>query len=87
MTGARAGAYTVVGEINERADLRSDDGVYRFYWGSPAPALETRRRLLGEDSGAIPVYGDNAVSSSSILNSKTQHSKSTCLRISYNIFV
>lgn len=50
VTGARAGGYTVVGEVNDRADLRSDDGNYRFYWGSPAPSLETnneeRRRSL-----------------------------------------
>lgn len=43
VTGARAGAYTVGGSVNDAADVYSDDGKWRMFFAGPAPALSTRR--------------------------------------------
>lgn len=46
VTGPYPGAYTVVGEVNRRVDVQSDDGKYHFFWALPAPALKDRERRL-----------------------------------------
>ncbi|CAB1104251.1 unnamed protein product [Ectocarpus sp. CCAP 1310/34] len=59
VTGPRAGGYTVGGSINGAADVYSDDGLWRMFFASPAPALSRRaRRSLhfsadGGDAGPL----------------------------------